>query len=104
MLKETYISNIKNLPKGVLIMKVTRTEGHPLSPSWNLLNKYKRKEITWDEFIVEFKNEMESCSFCQIMMKNVKELAKSRDVYLCCYEKQYPCHRFLLMDMINKME
>ncbi len=104
MLKETYISNIKNLPKGALIMKVTRTEGHPLSPSWDLLNDYKSNKITWDEFTIRFKREMNVCSFCQTMMKNIKELAKTKDVYLCCYEKNPPCHRFLLMDMIKETE
>ena len=34
-------------------------------------------------------------------MKEIKEMAKEKDVYLVCYEKEYPCHRFLLMDMIN---
>lgn len=104
MLKETYLANIKNLPKGSMIMRVTRSEGHPLSPSRELLDKYRKEEITWDEFTIEFKNEMQKCPFCQTMMKSIKEIAKKKDVYLCCYEKKYPCHRFLLIEMINNME
>ena len=34
-------------------------------------------------------------------LKRLKELATDNDVYLICYEKNYPCHRFILIDLIN---
>ncbi len=103
MLKETYKANLRNIPKDAMIIEVTRTRGHILSPSWSLLNDYKLNKITWDQYIIRFKNEMDNES-CKRIMKIIKDIAKKQDVYLCCYEKAYPCHRFLLIDMINEME
>ena len=103
MLKETYRANLKNILKDSIIVEVTRVRGHILSPSWKLLNDYEGKKITWDEFVVRFKNEMNNNS-CKSEMKKIKEASKSRDIYLTCYEKKYPCHRFILMELINGID
>ena len=103
MLKETYKANTKNLPKGSMIIEVTRVKRHPLSPSWKLLKEYKEGRITWEDYVRRFKNEMDN-DLCRNVMKEIKEMSKNIDLYLVCYEKTYPCHRFLLIDMINQME
>lgn len=103
MLKETYRANIKNLPKDSAIIIVMRTKGHLLSPSWKLLNDYRAKKITWDEYIIRFKNEMNNVQ-CENEMKKIKELSKHKDVYLVCHERTYPCHRFILIELINSLE
>lgn len=41
---------------------------------------------------------------CIAIMREIKKLAEAKDVYLICYEKEYPCHRFLLLDMIKKFD
>lgn len=103
MLKETYKANLRNIPKNAVTIEVTRVRGHPLSPSWKLLDDYKQNRITWEVYERRFKIEMDN-DLCKDAMKEIKELSRFNEVYLVCYEKRFPCHRFLLIDMINQME
>lgn len=103
MLKESYLTNIRNLPKDAIKIVVTRSEGHPLSPSKELLWDYKKGRINWDQYVERFTQEMHN-DICIAEMRKIKWMAKNNDVYLICYEKSGHCHRFLLMDMINKLD
>lgn len=103
MLKESYLAVMKNLPKDSEKIVVTRTAGSVLSPSWDLLNDYKNGKINWDGYVERFAQEMNN-DVCIATMRKIKWIAKSKDVYLICYEKRFPCHRFLLIDMINKLD
>lgn len=103
MLKESYLSNIKNLPENAEKIIVTRTAGHVLSPSKALLWDYKKGRINWDQYTERFRHEMNN-DVCIAAMRKIKWLSKIRDIYLICYEKKYPCHRFLLIEMINKLD
>lgn len=103
MLKETYLANMRNLPENAEKIVVTRSSGHVLSPSWDLLNDYKSKKINWEEYTKRFNQEMKKDE-CIASMRKIKWLAKEKDVYLICYEKAGHCHRFLLIDMINKLD
>jgi hypothetical protein len=102
-LKETYFGNLGNVKKmdpGAVIIDVTRRAGSVLSPSWTLLNAYKAKNIDWDGYVSGFIREMDN-SECKIEMLRIGELAKTKDVYLVCFERVGNCHRFLLVDMIK---
>lgn len=104
MLKETYLANIKNLKKAEpnsVFYIVTRTSKSYLSPSFELLNKYKKKEITWEDYVFLFEKEMDNLT-CKEEMKKIKELSKTKDVYLVCYEKNGNCHRHILKELIEK--
>ena len=103
MLKESYLAVMKNLPNDAVKVVVTRTAGSVLSPSWELLEDYKNGKINWAGYVERFKNEMNN-DRCIAEMRKIKWMAKDRDIYLICYEKRYPCHRFLLIDMINKLD
>jgi len=103
MLKESYLANMKNLPENAVKIVVTRTAGHVLSPSWGLLNDYRHGKINWEKYVERFEQEMNN-DVCIAAMRKIKWEAKSKDTYLICYEKSYPCHRFLLIDMINKLD
>ena len=103
MLKESYLANMKNLPKGAVKIVVTRSAGHMLSPSKTLLWDYKKGKIKWDDYVKTFYREMDNPA-CVAIMREIKKIAKTRDVFLLCYEKEYPCHRFLLLDMIKKLD
>jgi uncharacterized protein YeaO (DUF488 family) len=111
MLKETYVRHVETIrqenPEAIFIA-VTR--GSPrcryhkwlktLAPSEQLKDLYKKGMITWNQYIPIFRNEMNN-EQSHADMLCVKELAKENDVYLVCFEKEYPCHRFLLMEMIE---
>jgi uncharacterized protein YeaO (DUF488 family) len=105
MLKNTYKGNVPNVRKenpGAEIIEVTRSVGHVLSPSRSLLDLYRAKAIDWDEYVRMFVKEMAKPE-CIAEMKRIGELAKTREVYLVCFERVGHCHRFLLMDMIGKL-
>jgi uncharacterized protein YeaO (DUF488 family) len=71
-----------------------------LAPSEQLKDIYKKGMITWNQYIPIFRNEMDNIESYADMLC-VMELAKNNDVYLVCFEKGYPCHRFLLLEMIE---
>ncbi len=103
MLKESYLSNARNLPKDAIKIVVTRSAGHMLSPSKKLLWDYKKERIDWAEYVKTFTREMDNPA-CVAVMREIKKLAKEKDVYLLCYEPPGKnCHRYLLIDMINKL-
>jgi uncharacterized protein YeaO (DUF488 family) len=104
MLKESYLANVKNLPKNSIKIVVTRSAGHMLSPSWTLLNDYKSGKIDWDGYVKTFYREMDNPA-CMAIMREIKKMARTRDLYLICYEAPGKnCHRHLLIDIINKMD
>ncbi len=103
-LKETYFENLENVKKmdpGAVIIDVTRRAGSVLSPSWDMLNEYKAGKMTWDGYISRFLGEMDNPE-CKTEMLRIGELARTKEVYLVCFERVGNCHRFLLVDMIKR--
>ena len=93
----------ENFPEEDQIV-VTRTAGHILAPSKELLEDWKNNKIDWEEYneryLKEILNDPEKIS-------KVKELAKRfRDgdkIRLICYEKDPShCHRSILQRLIKK--
>lgn len=103
MLKESYLANVTNLPKDSVKIVVTRSAGHILSPSWALLNDYKNGRIDWEEYTKRFYREMDNPA-CAAIMREIKKIAEKRDVFLICFEAPGKnCHRYLLINMINRL-
>jgi hypothetical protein len=103
-LKETYFANLENVKKmdpGAVIIDVTRGAGSMLSPSWDMLNEYKAGKMTWEGYISRFLQEMDN-PVCISEMLRIGELARTKEVYLMCFERVGNCHRFLLLDMIKR--
>ena len=84
-----------------VIIDVTRRAGCVLSPSWDMLNEYKAGKMTWDGYISRFLQEMDNPE-CKTEMLRIGELARTKEVYLVCFERVGNCHRFLLVDMIKR--
>ncbi len=105
-LYETYKANLnkaRDLHPDALFIFVTRRGNYILSPSRGLLNDYKEKRIDWKTFTERFLREMDNDT-CRAEMRKIGELAQTKDVFLVCYEKPPKnCHRYLLMDLIQKM-
>ena len=102
MLKESYISNWKNLPEDAIKIRVARPS--ILGPSEKLLWDYKNGKINWQEYKIQFRLEIISNPEAMKELDRISALSKTKDVYLICYEKEYPCHRFILIDIIKEME
>jgi hypothetical protein len=103
-LNETYLGNVENVRRAspeAVIIDVTRRAGSVLSPSWDMLNEYKAGKMTWDGYISRFLKEMDNPE-CKTELLRIGELARTKDVYLVCFERVGNCHRFLLVDMIKR--
>ena len=123
MLTETYLSKMKEkmeeypdahfylvtrtLPEKVmkLIENDDRLEYCPtLAPSKKLFVDYKYHGLPWEKYVPIFLQEMESIE-AQEKMKDIIEESKNRTVFLVCVEKTTKsCHRFLLLDLMRKLD
>ena len=99
MLKETYLANLKNVPAGAVMVRVARPA--VLSPSKELLEDWKSGKIAWSEYETRYKAEILSSQEAREAIKLIKKLSEYKDVYLYCYEKNPPCHRFILLELIR---
>lgn len=82
---------------------ITRTSGSPLSPSRRLLNL--RGGMSLHEYKKRVKIEILKRAAAIKRMSELLEIAKKRDVFLVCYEKNpNNCHRSLVLDMLIDMK
>ena len=105
LIRESYLANYKKLPPDAVKVVVTATARSPLAPSWKLLNTWRAKprKISWQKYERAFRTEIYRNPVALKRLRELKELGHARDVYLICYEKRFPCHRFILMDIINEL-
>jgi len=101
MLKEGYIARWKKYPKDEVKVRVARPS--VLAPSKELLKDWKEGKIDWDAYERRFRKEILSNPKAVAKLKEIKKLAEEKDVRLICYEKNPPCHRFILIDLINSL-
>ena len=94
-----YIAKWKNYPEDEVKIRVARPS--ILSPSKQLLHDYKEMGISWDEYTERFIEEIVNSPNALEKIYKIVELLKTQNVRLICYEKNPPCHRFILFDMIN---
>jgi len=99
MLKEGYIGKWKKYPKDEVKIRVARPS--VLAPSEELLKNWKEGKIGWAEYERRFRKEILSKPEAVEKLREIKKLAEEKDVRLICYEKNLPCHRFILLDLTN---
>ena len=119
MLKASYVAKLKNLPKNAVKIEV----GYPsiFAPSEELLSDFnelkwkfmyrgmteseaRRKAWEQTNFESRYRKEVASKPILINKLKEIKKLAEEKDVYLYCYCGKKPCHRFILIDVIEKMK
>jgi len=75
-----------------------KSPAEDLAPSWDLLRKYKQNLIPWEQFTKEFVLELTSRPEA---LRYLRLLSACPDtIYLLCFEKTYPCHRFILLKIL----
>lgn len=118
MLKESYVAKLKTLPKNAIKVEV----GYPsvFAPSEKLLREFneiktmlmgkgiseseaRKKAWKQTDFEKRFRKEIKSKPEVIDRLKEIKKLAENKDVYLYCYCGKYPCHRFILIDIIENL-
>ncbi len=112
MIETGYFAQMKNYPDSDVLVCVAikypwfikRLEMvwlSELAPSQDLLDDWKQKEITWDSYTERFIKEMEH----PLKQKAIRSLRRDAITYrLICWEKNPPCHRFILKDLILRYE
>lgn len=105
MLRETYkrkVKDIREVNPNLKVKDVTTTSNSPLSPSLELASDFRNRIITWDEFVVRYKKEMNT-PVIEAMLLDIARQAANEDIYLLCNDKaqNQECHRFILMDLIK---
>lgn len=111
-IKTGYLANLSNYPNKEEYVFVMRGRGNDeLAPSKQLLKDYKEleekfgREIAWERSNYEkrFKEEILSNSKAVgLLEKFAEEVYLGSEIRLICYEKDYPCHRFILKDLIDE--
>jgi uncharacterized protein YeaO (DUF488 family) len=104
MLLEGYLAKMKSYPADELKVVVTRTAHSILAPSMGLLEDYKNEKIDWTEYEKRYKYEIYSNQKAIEYIGTLVELSKIQNVRLICYEKKYPCHRFILMNIMREVD
>ena len=111
MIETGYFGNIKNYPETDWLVCVSRK--YPwfikrdkmdhlpqLAPSQKLLNDWKNDKISWEEYEKRYRQEQSTPAFMRAIYWIGLKHAQGDIVRLMCWEKNPPCHRFLLKDMI----
>lgn len=104
MLLEGYLAKLKSYPEDELKVFVTRTAHSILAPSKELFEDYKNGKIDWKEYEERYRKEIYGNQQTMEYLERLSLFSKTYNVRLICYEKKYPCHRFILMDIISEID
>lgn len=82
---------------------ITRArQNHILSPSWDLLNRYKAEKWDFSKYRENFLREMNHPK-CEEKIAQLREISKTKTVFLICYEKDpSQCHRSIVKELIEQ--
>lgn len=109
MIKETHLSaKKKTIPKGDLIFDISgfrkgRRSISPLAPSRVLLEDWNNDRMRWKEYVERYFLQLYHDQRAGSLLDEIISISMERDVWLVGLEKEYPCHRFLLMQIIQKI-
>ena len=117
MLYTSYISNMRNLPEGKMVLitrwapksldlsKFDDAQWIPyLAPCDSLLAAYKNGTMTKAEMLQQYRDYLDNSlavkEICYTLAKEVTE--EEKNIYLICYEKEaFECHRSILAQYIS---
>lgn len=116
MLYTSYISNMRNLPEGKIVLitrwapksldlsKFNDAKWEPiLAPADSLLAQYKNGAMTKVEMLNKYKEFLETnLAANELILSLVQEVRQGGNVFLICYEKDvFDCHRSVLAQYIS---
>lgn len=74
-----------------------------LAPSAQLLKSYNDGRVSWATFVICFKNELWDNRKAREAISDLATRSRNGNVTLLCYEREGPCHRFVLKEMIGEL-
>ena len=116
MLYTSYISNMRNLPEGKIVLitrwapksldlsKFNDAKWEPiLAPADSLLAQYKNGAMTKVEMLNKYKEFLENnLAANELIFSLVQEVRQGGNVFLICYEKDvFDCHRSVLAQYMS---
>jgi uncharacterized protein YeaO (DUF488 family) len=100
---EGYIGKWNEYPEDEVKIRVARPS--LLSPSKELLDRYKKDNLSWDEYRQQFILQVTGDSQAVEQLHKIQEQSQKENIRLICYEKNPEhCHRSILLELINLME
>lgn len=108
MIKETHLSATKKaISKGDLIFDISgfgkgQRSTNPLTPRRVLLEDWDNDRIKWKEYVERYFLQLYRDRRAGSLLDEIISLSMEKDVWLVGLEKDYPCHRFLLKQTIEK--
>jgi hypothetical protein len=109
VIKETCLSETKRaIRKGALVFDVSGfgRRGEPvcsLTPGHVLLEDWNENRIRWKEYVERYFQQLYNDQRAGSLLQEIISLSMERDVWLVGLEKDYPCHRFLLKQIVEKV-
>ncbi len=116
MIRQGYFAKLKAYPDDELKICVSRswprfvrkelmTHMPSLAPSKQLLDDYRAKHITWNQYVERFIPQMDTDQASTALLELMLKSNQGEDIRLLCYEKALDnqCHRFLLLDILGEM-
>jgi len=103
VIRESYLANMRRLPPDAMKIVVTAASKSPLAPSWSLVKAWHAKPrlLSWQEYQKRYRMEIRKNPAALKLLHKIKTISQHKDVYLICYEKHFPCHRFILLDIVQ---
>jgi len=74
-----------------------------LAPSKRLLLQYRVGMVSWEYFVILYRNEMENSETAKMIIRGIAEGGYGETVTLLCWERGTEhCHRFILKQLIEE--
>lgn len=109
MIHTTYFAQLRNLPEHIVPISIARStpkwftglECKKLAPTWEILSEWKNSEVKGkreeERYINAFKSDVLSKLNPLDVVRELIDLAQSKDIALVCYEKRGDfCHRHIV--------
>jgi uncharacterized protein YeaO (DUF488 family) len=109
VIKETYYSVRKKIvPQRDVVFDISRFRKKkvaisPLAPSQDLLRDWNEDRIVWKEYVERYYQELKAKKEVDPLIAKIADLAAQEGVWLVCMEREYPCHRFLVKQVIERI-
>ena len=109
MIKETCFSGKERIiSKGDVVFDISglgkgRHSTRLLAPSRKLLEDWNEDRMKWKEYVERYFQQLYDDQRARNLLEEVISLSMEKDVWLVGHEKDYPCHRFLLKQIVEKV-
>ena len=109
MIRETdTFAKKKAIPQGDMVVDVSRSrdnkgEVSPLAPSRKLQDDWNQGRIVWKDYVERYYQELKENKEANSLIEEIADLAAQGDVWLVGMEREYPCHRFLVKQIVERI-